>query len=99
MHHVPDHGLIAHGEHLLLFFQPARRVFHRSERFRQNFIQPFPLFLWVRNLGELFLPCRGLGAQFVVRQAFELLVKFVDPTHNRRQPLELALILRTKNFL
>jgi hypothetical protein len=48
--------------------------------------------LW--NFGELFLPGRGLGAQRVVGQALELLIKFVDPAHHRRKPLELALILR-----
>src|SRR5205823_11196481 len=43
VHHVPCHRLIADRETMTSLFQTPRGVFHRSERFRQNLIQPSPL--------------------------------------------------------
>jgi hypothetical protein len=99
VHHVPDHRLIAHGKSMLSLLQPARCVFHDGERFRQNFIQLFPLIFQLGNFGKLFLPSRGLGAQLVVGQALELLIHLVDLAYNRRQPPQLALIFRPENLL
>ena len=85
VHHVPCHRLIADRETMTSLFQTPRGVFHRSERFRQNLIQPSPLFFRIRGFCEFVLPSRRFRAQSVVGQALELFVELIDPADRRRQ--------------
>ena len=66
MHHVPGHGLIAHGEFGLPFGQAPGRVLHHRKRFRQNLVQLRPSIFHLWNLGELRFPRVGLRAQLVI---------------------------------
>ena len=99
VHHVPGHRLVADGEGVLALGQPARRVFHHRERFRQNLVELLPLLRQLRNGGELRLPGGGLRAELVVGERLELLVELVDATDRRHQALDFALIFRSEYFL
>jgi hypothetical protein len=99
VHHVPRHRLIADRETMTSLFQTPRGVFHRCERFRQNLIQPSPLFFRIRDFCELVLPSRRFRAQSVVGQVLELLVELVDPASHGRQAPQFSLVFRADYLL
>ena len=86
VHHVPGHRLIADRESLLPLGQPARRVFHHGEGFRQNLIE---LLHGLQAPGSWRAPPSRprFWRADRHRKALELLVELVDPTHHRRSRL------------
>ena len=94
--HLPLQWMPAHGD-----FLPAKAaagVFHDRERFGQDFIQRDGQLGVVFDFGKALFPGGRFFAQRLVRQRLQRSFKLVDFGHQRTQPPDFPVVLRSDYF-